>query len=166
MANEKKQKKPAQPITIKTLLSKRNIVLLVLLGIVGFIGFLVWSSTRPVLGGPHYGVCRTIAELQLTYPSTMAVSEAYRFGSTTRVYYTYTNAFGEYKLSVIRCKYLRDPRTKALTLKLESIKLDRMELSPEKVAEYNKLVNVILASKPDLALPRPPGPELQDLKKK
>ncbi len=143
---------------------KKPIKLYIGLGVAALLVLLIiWGMQSPK-GGPHYVLCKTFAEMDLTYPSTMKVSEYKKLGRHARVYYTYTDAFGIYKLSMIRCSFKKDP-SGAISTVMDKITIDRREIDLETINRFNKTGQIILDTKPDDTLPYPLGNDLSALKR-
>ncbi|MCB1556233.1 MAG: hypothetical protein KDJ15_02865 [Alphaproteobacteria bacterium] len=144
----------------------------IMLGLGGFlllVLLVVWWGLQPIRGTIHFGICKTLAEQHLTYPGTMRVVSydllsAYdRAERTMRIYYSYTDAFGESKQDILRCTFEADAQRNML-LTIKSARINRVEIPAEDIARFNATIPAILTYEPDLILPSPPGPALNDLK--
>lgn len=141
-AKDKKGKDPKK----KKKLIKRTVI-----GVLAFITLIVWWGMKPMRGPIQYGVCKTYAELKLRYPQTFKVSSFVNFDQALRIYFTYTDAYGETKMDLIECAFRPDPET---GFALESITYNRRLVPQEEVDLFNKTIPAIVAYPPDLIIPR------------
>lgn len=131
-----------------------------MLGLGGFlllVLLVVWWGLQPIRGTIHFGICKTLAEQHLTYPGTMRVVSydllsAYdRAERTMRIYYSYTDAFGESKQDILRCTFEADAQRNML-LTIKSARINRVEIPAEDIARFNATIPAILTYEPDLIL--------------
>ena len=122
------QKKKAQ--------KKRNkrIGLLLFLGL---FGYLLWYLFKPFMASAEYGICRTFLELTLPYPHTLYVSEinSLRDGRM-RLWYSYMDPFGEYRMESFHCKFVNDPET-GLVQRVSEIKMSKVNMDPKRLEYLN-----------------------------
>jgi len=98
------------------------------------VGF--WWLTKPFKASEEYAVCRTLLELKLPYPHTLYVSEVNdMIRGGLRLWYTYTDAFGEYRMERFICKLARDPETN--TLNIEKLTMNKLEVARDEIASLN-----------------------------
>ncbi len=112
----------------------------------------IWWGNQPILGPPQVGICRTFVELELKYPETLRLSSYEIFEKSQRLYYLFIGPFGEWRSGRVDCKFKTDPATGGPLL--DSVAIDRMPIPQERIDLYNKTIPIILASKPNLAIPR------------
>lgn len=122
------------------------------------VGVFVWYGTQPIKGTIHVGICRSFIELKLEYPDTLRLSAIDSFESTLRIFYTFTDAFGGQRSSIIECTFNPDTT-------LKEIVIDRQKIPAEKVQAFNATIPYIVAANPDLVVPPPPSADLLLLKK-
>lgn len=142
----------------KTLLKRGGIGLGVVL-----LGLLISMFFAPMKSTMAYGICKVFVEMRLQYPPTMKVNSVDTFSTSVRIWYTYTDSFGEYILEPIQCYY--KPH-ETLPFALEKITIRRREIAQDTVEAFNKILPVIFANPPDLTIPKPPKPGLKNLKAK
>ncbi len=122
--------------------------------------FLFWLLSRPYTGGPAFGVCRTFLELYVEYPQELRLSKVEDYGQEMRLWYTKIDPYGESNLDYMQCFFRNDSKT---GFALDKVMVNRREVNPETVKSFNVSIPAILASKPDLTLPRPLPDSLEDL---
>ncbi len=106
---------------------KKNIKLNIALGVLALVALILWYGFQPLTGTVQVGICRTYAELQLRYPTTLKLTTVDQFQDATRLYYTYYGPFGESRSSLIECRSSVDPATGQPVM--TSIKIDRNVVS-------------------------------------
>lgn len=139
--------------------TKRNIAL----GVLALFALIIWYGFQPLYGTIHVGICRTYAELQLRYPSTMKLTMMDQYQDAIRLYYTFTGPFGESRSSLIECTFAADPATGQIVA--SAIKIDQMEATEKQLAAFNATIPVIIESEPSLIIPPPFSGDLNDLKR-
>lgn len=128
LAESIKQKKSAKR---KKQIKTGGILFVVLL-----LGYFVYSIGQPGKGSANYGICLSFLELNLPYPHTLRVSEAiYKSNGTMLIWYTFIDAFGEYRMEPFECRLLSNPETGKLEL-TESI-FNKISMSKDKIASLN-----------------------------
>lgn len=127
---------------------------------IGLIVWLVMYLFAPFKAGMTYGICKTYLELNLRFPQELRVSTVDDLGMSVRIWYTQIDAFGEYRMENIHCYFRADEVTGAA---VEKILINRRQVDPAKVTEFNKVVPVILANPPDLTIPYPLPDSLENL---
>ena len=123
----KEQKKRARKKTIKRT---------VIYGFLAFFAYAVWFLFKPFKASAEYGICRSIMELTVPYPSSIYVSElkSKRDGSMV-LWYTHTDAFGEYRMENFTCKFRINEQT-GIT-ELAEVKMRKVTMDPQKLAFLN-----------------------------
>jgi hypothetical protein len=152
MTSAKQKDQPAKPPKPKkTKKEMRKLYLRFLYGFVFFITAGIAYLLQPLQATIHYGICRTFVELQLRFPQTLFVSSLEVYERTWRMYYTYTGSSGEQRASMIECRFTTNPKTGYPWL--ESIQIDRVPIAKDKVLQFNRLIPVVAAAKPELTDP-------------
>ena len=129
---------------------------------VAFIGFAVWYLIAPYNAGPKYGICRTLLELQLPYPHTLYVSELKPLRDRSiKLWYTHTDAFGEYRMESFTCKLQRNKETGAF--EIVSLKMHKVFLEQEKIDALNGAMPYFAANPLVLTWPARLPDSLNDL---
>ena len=125
---------------------------------VGALGVLavVFMALQPRTGPIQFAVCRTFAEMQIAYPQTLAVREIEQIDRVTRLYYSYTDPFGQLRSDELECRFYIDPNSHQLGL--ESAMLNREPVDQDKVDAFSHTIPAVIAAKPDLSIP----PETDD----
>ena len=139
--------------------TKRNIAL----GVLAFFALFIWYGFQPLYGTIHVGICRTYAELQLRYPSTMKLTMMDQYQDAIRLYYTFTGPFGESRSSLIECTFTTDPATGQIVA--SAVKIDQAIATEEQLAAFNATIPIIIKHEPDLVIPAPFSGDLNDLKR-
>lgn len=122
------------------------------LGVLFLVWFINWLF-KPYQGTMAYGICRVFTELTLQYPPTMQVSSVETFKSSVRLWYTYTDSFGEYRMEPVQCYYRAD---ETMGMAIDKVTIRRREVDQEIIENFNKTIPAILQNPPDLALPYQP----------
>ena len=143
-AGKKSKKKSGKKI------SKKRIALYISLGLVAFI---VWFGFQPLRGTIHVGICRTFIEFQLTFPSSLRLTEVENFDRSLRLWYSYPGSFGEIRSSMIECKF--HPDVPGQVPQLEMAAINRQPLDQTVVENFNKTIPWVVAAEPSTLLPRP-----------
>lgn len=94
---------------------------------------LLYLLFKPYKASADYGICRTLLELVVPYPHTIHVSEVddLRNNKGLRMWYTHTDAFGEYRMEKFICNLGLDPDTGRL--KISEIKLNKVNMDSKQV---------------------------------
>ncbi len=116
---------------------KKAIKRAALYGFLLFFAYILWFLFKPFDASAEYGICRSILELTVPYPQSIYVSEIKnkRDGSML-LWYTHTDAFGEYRMDRFICRFRVNPQT-GIT-ELAEVKTRTVTMSPEKLASLNK----------------------------
>lgn len=136
----------------KSLQRKKNWKRLAIFLVLSLFGYIGWWLFKPFQESMEYGICKVFAELTLTYPDTVYYSEVVRFQDSIRVWYSYTDSFGEFRLEPIQCYF--GPHEQFGTA-VTRVTMGRREIDPEVVKQFNNALPAILAYPPDLIYPTP-----------
>lgn len=128
----------------------------------GFLVFcyLFYLLLIPYKGGLNFGACKVFLELYTRYPDTLSLSTVEDFGESYRIWFTETDAFGQYRLQQLQCYYRPDDET---GFALERVTLDRREVDKKIVEDFNRSIRTIAAFPPDLTFPDPIPDSLKDI---
>lgn len=140
LAEKKKQKR------------KKKFKQAVIIFIVGLFGYAGWWLLKPFQESMEYGICKIFAELTLTYPDTVYYSEVVRFQGSIRVWYSYTDSFGEFRLEPIQCYFGAHEK---FGMGLTRVTMGRREVDPAIVERFNNALPALFAYPPDLIYPTP-----------
>lgn len=115
---------------------KKTIKRAVLYSFLAFFAYALWFLFKPFKASAEYGICRSVLELTVPYPYSIYVSEikAKRDGSL-ELWYTHTDAFGEYRMESFKCKVVVNPNTG--TFEISELKMHKVTMDPEKIAFLN-----------------------------
>lgn len=130
-------------------------------GLILLIVIIYAAVTHREKGTIMFGVCKAYVEMTLTYPPTMKVSEVIQYPRAVRIFYNYTDPYGNMKSEFVECAFTNIAGKGA---QATSILHNRKEVSEERIKEFNKSISAIVNGEPDLILPRRLGANLQDLK--
>lgn len=114
----------------------------------GYIGVLLF---KPYEAGMDFGFCRVFLELNVQYPQYLVLSEVEQRRDFIRIWYMQMDSFGQERLENIECYHGQDPERGYY---ISKIRIDRRELDPERVENFNKSLATIVAYPPELAYPR------------
>jgi len=141
---------------------RRNWKITTPVGLILFTWFMWWGF-QPIRGTIHIGICRTFIETRIRYPGTLKLTAWEWFIANglngLRLYYTYTDDFGQNRSEMMECDFNMDGRT------LADVQLDRKSLPPEEVKAYNQTIPFVIGANPDLVIPPPPTDDLEKLKR-
>lgn len=147
----------------KALISGTVGVVLVLLVV------MIVQSCTPRKGSIIYGLCGTFLEQQITFPQTLNYTSVEQYPVAVRIYYTYTDTFGQYQFNRIECTFRQDSEK---GVQLERVFFDAVnaitetervkgkgrlyEVKREYIDLFNKSQSAvsILSQNPDLTLPQ------------
>jgi hypothetical protein len=130
---------------------KKRKKIYILAGGGAFLALLTWWGLQPYAGTIQYGVCKTYVETTLYYPYTLRINSVETFDQSSRIFYTFTDAFGQNRTDLIECVYTANPDG-TLTTNLEKIEINRRPVPPEKLEAFRQTVPAILAYPPDLTI--------------
>jgi len=139
--------------------------LLLALGVIvllcGIGGFVYYDMNKPEYGTWRYGLCRTFAELQIRFPSTMWITQVIEDPKYAELYVSYLNAHGVRPTRAYKCNYdFIDGR-----IHMTSVTVDFDQLSDEVVAKFDQTIPFLI-NDPDLNLELPPweGMDIEHLR--
>ena len=122
------------------------------------IAILVVYSCQPRKGSMMYGICHAFLEQIVDYPTTVQILYIEQFPRAVRLYFNQTDAFGQFTQDMVEC--VGDPKG---TLRFSEVLLNRKRVDADKVEKFNQTVPAVVASEPDLTLPKPPPSSLRKL---
>lgn len=97
-----------------------------------------------------YGICSAFLEQQVTYPETINQTYVEQYPRAVRIYFTQTDAFGQYRLEMMECSFVKNPQNQII---MEKASLNRQDISEGIIQKFNLSIPAIIASEPDLTLP-------------
>lgn len=104
----------------------------------------LWFLFKPFKASADYGICRTVLELFVPYPSTIYVSElAFAKDGAMKLWYTHTDAFGEFRMEPFECKVSYNERGQPF---FERLRLNKIDVQEDKVADLNKSMAYFVAN--------------------
>lgn len=106
--------------------------------IVFIFGYGIWILFKPFKASAEYGMCRTYIELSIPYPHTLYVNKITEIGGGLKIWYTHTDAFGEFRMEPMQCTIGRNPETGAM--ELQKLTIFKSSLSKERIAFLNSSV--------------------------
>ncbi len=125
---------------------------IIIIAVVTFFSWLIYSLFKPYKQTAQYGICNTILQLLVPYPETIYVSEVkdQRDGSI-RLWYTHTDAFGEYRMENFRCKVDTNPEIYPAVnghMKIARITMrnDKIELSDAVLQNFDNMLPYFAAN--------------------
>ena len=127
------------------------------------IGLFFWWGFMPRKASMETILCYTFAEQQVRYPETMQMLGVELVGGAIRVYYAYTDPFGNFRSDMIDCKFAVRPQTGKTYI--ASIAINRNMIDPAKVESFNKTLGMIVSLNPEIILPTFRGNDLKSLKR-
>ncbi len=109
--------------------------LLIILGVIAVFTYIVWWLFKPFKAPENYGICRTFLEFVVPYPHTIYVSEVNTLSTgAMRLWYTHTDAFGEFRMEEFRCKIKQDAATGQK--RLDSVQIGEKVFVDEEVVKH------------------------------
>jgi hypothetical protein len=153
--------KPVSPLAEKKKKArkKRRIWMLQGGGLLVFC-YVFYLLLTPYKGGLNFGVCKVFLELYVRYPDTLHLSTVEDFGDSYRIWFTETDAFGQYRLQQMQCYYRPDEDT---GFAIQRVTMDRREVDKKVVDDFNRSIRTIAAFPPDLTYPDPIADSLEDI---
>ncbi len=131
----------------KKLIIRGSILSVVLLISYGF----YWLM-KPFMAYADYGICKSFIELTVSYPETIEVNElSYTLDGSMRLWYTQTDAFGEFRMESFVCSFEYDEAGQVS--KVTNIKMGKINMSADKVEHLNSALPYFHAN--PLILPWP-----------
>ncbi len=115
---------------------KKLIIRYTILGFVSIIAYGVFWLLKPFKAGPDYGICHSFIELTVSYPNSVQVKDfSYTRDGSMRLWYTHTDAFGDYRMEEFRCWFSYNEFGQVS--EVNDIKMGKINMDPEKVANLN-----------------------------
>jgi len=157
-SKSKRGKRLSKQQLIKKRKNRRNMIL----GGICFFILIVWWGLQPQRGGMEFGICRTFAELQEAYPTTMQMKSVENFDQALRLYYTVIDPFGNQQSKMVECVLVPDAQ---LGYYMESASFNRKPFEDQAYLDrFSLSIPSIIAAEPDLVIPPRYGDNLMDLK--
>lgn len=155
--------KPDLPVQ-DTPMPKWNRARLMVAGWIG--GFLLvillgFVACQPPKGTIYYGICSAFLEQVTPYPESLRHTAIEQYPNATRIYFTSTDPFGQYKLEMMECAYKNDPQKGLI---IDRALYNRVDMDKAVIDKFNISIPAIIAAKPDLTLPPPLPDALESLK--
>lgn len=153
--------KPASPLADKKKSQKRRRRIRAAQG-AGFLllCYIFYLLFIPFTGGMNFGACKVFLELYVRYPQSLNLSTVEDFGESYRIWFTETDAFGQYRLQQIQCFYRPDETT---GFAIDRVAIDRRDVDQKIVEDFNRSLPVVLAFPPDLTYPKAIPDSLSDI---
>ncbi len=131
----------------KRIKKKKNIRLAIVLLFLFLFGYAVWWLFKPFKASAEFGICHTLLELVVPYPHTIYVSEVdeLRNNKGLRMWYSHTDAFGEYRMESFICNIGLDPETGRL--KISEIKLNKVNMDQNQIEHLSNAL-ILFEEKP------------------
>lgn len=145
--------RPLSPLAQKKKdLRKKRTKNLLYFAVFSILAYGAWFLFKPFQSGMNYGICKVFAELQVPYPYTIYYSEVVEFSDSIRIWYSYLDSFGDYRLVPIQC-YFGPHETYGFGL--DRVTIGRREIDPDVVERFNSSIPSIITNPPDLIYPTP-----------
>lgn len=127
-----------------------------------FFVYAAWFLIKPFKASAKYGICRTMLELQLSYPQTLYVSEVKnKRGGAMEIWYTYVDAFGEYRMEPFICKVEQVSSTGFPVV--TELRMNKISINPERLTFLNNAMPYFVENPYVLDYPAPLPDSLGDL---
>lgn len=110
----------------------------------------LWWMLKPYQSDLRYGICKVFIELQVPYPYTIHYSEVISFSDSVRVWYSYLDSFGDYRLVPTQCYYEPHPQ---YGWALARVTTGRRQIDPDVIDRFNVSIPTIVMNPPDLVFP-------------
>jgi hypothetical protein len=126
--------------------------------------FFIWALSylfTPYKGDERFGVCKVFLENTVRFPMHLRLSSVEDFGTSIRIWYAQTDAFGAFKLESIQCFYKSDEQRGTF---IEKITINRRAIDQSRVDAFNAILPIVLQNLPDLTYPSPLPNSLNALK--
>lgn len=114
---------------------KKTIKRSIIIGVFLLFSYALYFLFKPYQASAEFGICRTLLELVIPYPESLYVSEVDVLSENRglRIWYTHTDAFGEFRMERFICRLGQDPQTGRLAI--SKLTLNKVDMDPEQV-EY------------------------------
>ena len=113
---------------------KKQFKKLIIYAVIGLISYGMWYLFKPFQKGLNYGICKVFIELQVPYPYTLYFSEAIDFSDSIRIWYSYLDSFGDYRLTRTQCYFGPHER---YGFGLTRVTTGKREIDPDIVEQFN-----------------------------
>lgn len=133
----------------------------ILLSILGVLGYGYYIFTMPVVGSIGFGMCKVFLERWVEYPSSLRLSEIKEFRDSVRIWYIQTDSFGQYRMEPIQCFYANTPER---GFHMEKITINRRDLEPQVVNDFNRSMPSIRMVEEYLHIPYPLPDNIADMR--
>ena len=110
----------------------------------------LFSCDTAPKGGLAYALCATFAERLVPFPPTITVNGLEQGRKATRVYYTHTDAFGQFRQEMLDCEFGTDAEGRTIMTRVE---LNRRPVPEEEIESFNSVLGAVAQSDPDQTLP-------------
>lgn len=130
-----------------------------------FLIYGIYLLFKPFEGGMGFGVCKVFLENYVRYPSTITYRAVEDYNDNVRIWFSHTDAFGEYRQEALRCYY--GPDTENMPGRgfvMTRATMNRRDIDPEIVSKFNISIPAIRANPPDLVYPPAIPDALSDMK--
>lgn len=128
----------------------------------GVFAFIVYLLFVPFEGDMRFGACRTLLELNTPIPTTLALTGLEDEGDWMRIWFTHTNAHGQYRLERMTCRFAPEASAPGGFI-ISAAEIGRYRLTDEELNAFNRALPSVYAGRPDLVLPMPLPDALEDL---
>lgn len=137
----------------KKIKKKKNMKRAMQLAGVLFFIYVLWFLFKPTKATEEYAICKTLLELYVPYPPTIYVSEiASTKDGAMKIWYTHTNAFGEFRMEPFECKLGRDENGQAY---LSRLRFNNIDVQEDEIASLNHAMHYFNANPKVMNLPTP-----------
>ena len=106
---------------------------------------------KPFSADIRFGFCRVFLELYVQYPDMLIVNDVEERAKFVRIWYLQTDSFGQERMEKMECHHGYD---EVRGYYISKVMIDRRELDPKLVEDFNVSLNTIMAHPPDLTYPR------------
>lgn len=162
----KKKLKEIDLTVLKTqAFSTKGIIVIASVLILSFGAYSVLQSIAPKKAPLLYAICSGFLEQQVTFPKTLRHTSVEQYSKATRIYFTHTDAFGQYQFEMTECTFKQDPKQGVLLDRVffnqvkDVSKKERVagkgrlyEVKPEVIELFNrsKSASGIMSQNPDM----------------
>lgn len=102
-------------------------------------------------GDMRYGICKVFVELQVQYPEHMRYSYIRNFRNKVGIWVTHRDSYGQVLLEYFECEYFDEPNKRFF---MKKALINRREIDPDIVSDFNYSVNLLFTHKPNVDLPQ------------
>jgi hypothetical protein len=112
-------------------------------------------------GTAQYGVCRTVIEQFVPYPSTLKITDVRPTSKGLKVDFSHYTPHGQYMLQTALCVFKPEPKEYLI---LTKVMIDRIAIPDTVIQQFNKSAPLIPETGIDLTLPSKPSDQIKNLK--